>query len=101
MTQLSQGASHGASTAAFDASLRYALGSEVALREEPFGALAYNYSNRRLTFLRSVALREMVRSLADFDSAGDAVACSIPEASRPSYLRALAGLAESGMIHAC
>ncbi len=93
--------SPGAPPAAFDASLRYALDSEVALREEPFGALAYNYSNRRLTFLRSVALRELVRSLADFDSAGDAVARSIPEASRPSYLRALAGLAESGMIHAC
>lgn len=85
----------------FDARLRYVLHGEVALRSEPFGALAYNYSNRRLTFLRSVELRELVRSLGDFDSADEAVRRSVPEASRPKYLRALAGLAQSGMIRAC
>jgi putative mycofactocin binding protein MftB len=84
----------------FDPSLRYVLDSEVALRAEPFGALAYNYSNRRLTFLRSIELRELVRSLADFDSADEAVRQSLPEASRPAYLHALRNLAESGMIRA-
>ncbi len=90
-----------AATAAFDPCLRYELAPDVALRAEPFGALAYNYANRRLTFLRSVTLRELVRALGGFDTAGDAVRSSVPAAEQPSYLRALANLANSGMIRAC
>ena len=44
------------------------LDPQVALRPEPFGALAYHYGNRRLTFLRSSDLVELVRSLGDHGS---------------------------------
>lgn len=37
----------------------------VALRPEPFGALAYHFGTRRLTFLKSPELAAVVRSLAD------------------------------------
>jgi putative mycofactocin binding protein MftB len=93
----------GAGTAApdFDPRLRYELAPDVALRAEPFGALAYNYANRRLTFLRSVALRELVRALSGFETAGDAVRVSVPPDAQPSYMSALASLAKCGMIRAC
>jgi putative mycofactocin binding protein MftB len=90
-----------AETVGFDPGRRYELAPDVALRPETFGALAYNYANRRLTFLRSVALTELVRSLDGFDSAGDAVRASVPNDEQTSYLRALASLARSGMIRAC
>ena len=48
----------------------------VALRPEPFGALAYHYGNRRLTFLRSPDLVTVVRSLGDHDSVDAALAAS-------------------------
>src|SRR3712207_9319013 len=41
----------------------WALSSSVALRPEPFGALAYHFGNRRLVFLRRLELVELVRSL--------------------------------------
>lgn len=85
----------------FDPRLRYELAPDVALRAEPFGALAYNYANRRLTFLRSVALRELVRALSGFETAGDAIRASVPPEAQPSYIVALASLANSGMIRAC
>ena len=37
---------------------------QVALRPEPFGALAYHYGNRRLNFLRAKELVTLVESLA-------------------------------------
>ncbi|HYJ73050.1 MAG TPA: mycofactocin biosynthesis chaperone MftB, partial [Actinomycetota bacterium] len=48
---------------AFDPERRYALHPQVALRSEPFGALAYHYGNRRLIFIRSASLVELVRGL--------------------------------------
>ena len=41
------------------------LDPDVALRPERFGALAYHYGTRRLTFLRSVLLADVVRALGD------------------------------------
>ena len=48
---------------------RWRLHPRVALRPEPFGALAYHYGNRRLNFLRSHDLVEVVNTLADYDNA--------------------------------
>ena len=59
---------------AFDLERRYALHPQVALRSEPFGALAYHYGNRRLTFLRSASLVELVRGLDRHPSATAAFA---------------------------
>ncbi|MGH9115694.1 MAG: mycofactocin biosynthesis chaperone MftB [Acidimicrobiales bacterium] len=82
----------------FDPALRYRLDPQVTLRPEPFGALAYHYGSRRLTFLRSKLLAQLVAELAGHGSAGEAVTAVVPEPERPAYLRALASLAESRFI---
>ena len=75
------------------------LDPQVALRPEPFGALAYHYGNRRLTFLRSADLVELVQSLGDHASIDDALAASAIDAPRwPSFEHALESLAESEVI---
>ena len=55
-------------TAGFDASRAYDLHPQLALRPEKFGALAYHYGNRRLTFLKSRQLTAIVESLGDHPS---------------------------------
>ena len=49
----------------------YELHPDVALRREPFGALAYHYGNRRLSFLRSVEMVELVEALGAHDCAAE------------------------------
>ncbi|HEX4863989.1 MAG TPA: mycofactocin biosynthesis chaperone MftB [Acidimicrobiales bacterium] len=71
------------------------------MRPEPFGALAYHYGSRRLTFLRSRLLADLVRDLEKHDSVDAAVRASVPVQQRRSYLNALASLAESRFICAC
>ena len=44
---------------------RWALSGSVALRPEPFGALAYDFASRRLSFLKSPRLVRVVESLRD------------------------------------
>jgi len=85
--------------AAFDPSLPYALHPQVALRPESFGALAYHFGTRRLSFLKSRTLLQVVESLADQPSGLEAcrVAGVAPD-ELPAYEQALATLAESGMI---
>ena len=71
----------------------------VALRPEPFGALAYHYGNRRLTFLRSPELVGVVRVLGEHDSVDAAFEASgIEVRRRPPLERALASLADSEVI---
>ncbi len=72
----------------------------VALRDESFGALAYHYGTRRLLFLKSHTLVELVSSLHLFESAAAAMEALVPEPERGTYSRALARLAESEVIHA-
>jgi putative mycofactocin binding protein MftB len=85
-------------TPRFDVDRPWRLHPQVALRDESFGALAYHYGNRRLIFLRSRTLVELVESLERFESAGDALSAAIEPAQRPSYERALARLAASEVI---
>ena len=87
-------------TPRFDAARPWRLHPQVALRDESFGALAYHYGNRRLIFLRSRTLVELVTSLARFESAGAALDATIEPAQRGSYARALARLAASEVIDA-
>lgn len=77
-----------------------ALDPQVALRPERFGALAYHFGNRKLSFLKHpdlVAVLEAAdgtRTVAElFDAAG------IAEARRPSFLAALETLERSEMVH--
>jgi putative mycofactocin binding protein MftB len=84
----------------WDPGTRYRLDPAVALRPEPFGALAYHYGSRRLTFLRDHLLVDVVRALGGYPSADAAVADLVPERRRPAFTKALAGLAASKFIRA-
>ena len=70
----------------------------MALRDEAFGALAYHYGNRRLVFLKSRLLVDLVSSLGEYPSAAEAIAALVPEGRHASYERALARLAASEVI---
>jgi putative mycofactocin binding protein MftB len=84
--------------AAFANEQAWQLKPQVALRDESFGDLAYHYGNRRLVFLRSRTLVELVSSLREYPSAAAAIAALVPEAQHASYCRALARLAASEVI---
>ena len=72
---------------------------QVAVRPEPFGALVYHFGTRRLTFLKSRLLLDVVSALADHGTARDACrAAGVAEDEMPGYVTALATLAGSGMI---
>ena len=75
----------------------YRLNPVVALRPEPFGALAYHFGNRRLSFLKAPELVELVRGLGGHESVHAAVSV-VPQAKRATYLVALASLAEADVI---
>ncbi|HEX4244101.1 MAG TPA: mycofactocin biosynthesis chaperone MftB [Acidimicrobiales bacterium] len=77
----------------------WALSTQVALRPESFGALAYHFGTRRLSFLKSPTLLAIVESLGDQPSAAEACrAAGVSDEAMPSYEKALATLAASGMI---
>jgi mycofactocin biosynthesis protein MftB len=84
---------------AFDQDSAWALSPQVALRPERFGALAYHFGTRRLSFLKSPRLLAVVEALADHPSARDAcVAVGISEAETPDMTAALSTLARTDMI---
>ena len=71
----------------------------MALRHEPFGALAYHFGNRKLTFLKRPELVAVVRALSAHPDARSAlVASGVPETQHEAYASALAGLAAADMI---
>jgi putative mycofactocin binding protein MftB len=80
---------------------RYRLNPQVALRPEPFGALAYHFGTRRLTFLKTPQLVAAVRLLAAHDTVAGALhAAGIPAGEHARYAVALAALADSEVIDA-
>jgi len=85
---------------AFAADRAWRLNPQVALRDESFGALAYHYGNRRLVFLKSRLLVDLVSSLREYPSAAEAISAVVPEGQRASYTRALSRLAASEVIDA-
>ena len=79
---------------------RLTVHPDVALRPEPFGALAYHSGNRRLIFLKHPDVVALVRSLDDHDTVSDALrAASIDQARWPAFERALGSLIASEMLH--
>jgi putative mycofactocin binding protein MftB len=77
----------------------WALSPSVALRPEPFGALAYHFGNRKLTFLKRPELVALVRELGAQPDVGSALmAAGIPDAQHAAYAAALRGLAATDMI---
>jgi putative mycofactocin binding protein MftB len=72
---------------------------QVAVRPEPFGALVYHFGTRRLTFLKSRLLLDVVSTLSEHESARDACrAVGVGEEEMPRYEKALTALADTGMI---
>jgi len=77
----------------------WTLSPSVALRPEPFGALAYHFGTRRLTFLKRPELVAVVRGLADQPDVRSALTeAGVPERQHAAYVEALRGLAATGMI---
>ena len=75
------------------------LDPQVALRPEPFGALAYHYGNRRLVFLRHPDIVRVVEGLGEGTSVRTALEANSVEHSRwPSFVAALSSLADSGVV---
>ena len=71
----------------------------VAIRPEPFGALAYHFGTRRLTFLKRPQLAEVVRVLGSSDDVRCAlIAADVPPPEWDAYGKALEALADAGMI---
>lgn len=77
----------------------WTLSPAVALRPEPFGALAYHFGNRKLSFLKRPELVTVVRGLGDHaDVRAALLAAGVPEPQHASYVEALRGLAATDMI---
>ncbi len=72
---------------------------QVALRPEPFGALAYHYDNRRLVFLRSRDMLKVVESLSTHPTLEHALVASDIEPQRwQSFESAIDSLITSEIV---
>jgi putative mycofactocin binding protein MftB len=78
---------------------RLTLHPQVALRPEPFGALAYHYGNRRLVFLQHADMVAVAQQLADHPTlAATLEACAIDRRRWPSFTKAVESLMKSEVI---
>ena len=83
----------------FDLDRAWRVAGGVALRPERFGALAYSFDSRRLSFLKSRRLYEIVRTLAEHPSGRAACEAAGAAGAELAQLRtALGTLAATGMI---
>jgi putative mycofactocin binding protein MftB len=86
-------------TASFDLDRPWRLHPQVSVRPEHFGALMYHFGTRRLSFLKSPVLLEVVRALDAAPSARAACAAAgVADGDLPAYATALATLARTQMI---
>lgn len=90
-----------ATTNSLELSTRWQLNDHVSLRDEAFGALAYHHDTRRLVFLKSVALVDVVRRLGEFATVNDALCALVPTSEHGRYAAALAALRRSEIIREC
>lgn len=75
------------------------LHPQVALRPEPFGALAYHYGNRRLVFLKHPDVVEVAQHLGDHPSLQATLeACGIAPTRWPAFDQAFASLESSDIV---
>lgn len=75
------------------------LAAQVALRPEGFGALAYHFGNRRLTFLTSPGLVQLVESLDGTVPLGEVLDASVTDRSRNAVETALRTLVDAEVLH--
>jgi putative mycofactocin binding protein MftB len=88
-----------ASESAFDARESWRLSPLVSLRDEEFGAMAYHHGNRRLVFLKSRKLVDVVRGLHEHESANAALLATVSPDEHLQYVAALASLAKSEVLY--
>lgn len=75
------------------------LDPQVALRPEPFGALAYHYGTRRLIFLKHPDMVTLIRSLDGHQTVADALtAAKIDERRWSAFTTALQSLLDSEIL---
>jgi len=75
------------------------LSPSVSLRPEPFGALAYNFGNRRLTFLKRSELVAVVRGLDGVRPLRNVLDdCGVPSWQWPVFEESLERLIAAEMI---
>ncbi len=75
------------------------LDPQVALRPEPFGALAYHYGTRRLVFMRDRDVVAVARALDAHPSLSATLqACDVAESRWPSFAKAFAALNASEIV---
>jgi putative mycofactocin binding protein MftB len=83
----------------FDLDTAWHVPAQVSIRPERFGALLYHFGTRHLSFLKSPALLEVVRTLDQWPTAREAcVHAGVEAAQLANYRAALATLAASDMI---
>jgi putative mycofactocin binding protein MftB len=88
-----------AASEGFDLERPWRLDGQVSIRPERFGALAYHFGTRRLSFLKTRKLLDVVNVLAAQPSGLAACrAAGVTETELPAYARALATLHRSGML---
>ena len=76
-----------------------AVHPQVAIRPEPFGALAYHYGNRRLVFLKHPDMVEVLRRLADHPSlAATLEVCCVDRRRWRSFEAAITSLLSSDVV---
>jgi mycofactocin biosynthesis protein MftB len=83
---------------AFDPDAPARLHPQVALRPEPFGALAYHYGTRRLVFVKSLGLVRVLEGLEHHDSARAAARALVPEREVEGVVAALGRLHHAGVV---
>ena len=75
------------------------LHPQVALRPEPFGALAYHYGNRRLVFLKHPDIVQVARQLADHPSLSATLrACNVAPSRWANFATAFESLKSSEIV---
>jgi mycofactocin biosynthesis protein MftB len=83
----------------FDLDSAWTLHPSVSVRPEPFGALLYHFGNRRLSFLKTRQLLDVVQGLNDApDARAACLAAGVEPANLPAMARALASLAAGDTI---
>ncbi|MCP4436929.1 MAG: mycofactocin biosynthesis chaperone MftB [Actinomycetia bacterium] len=77
----------------------YRLDSQVSLRPEDFGALAYHFGNRKLSFVKHPDLLRVLELLDSESTLAEAlVAAGVDESRWPSFVAALETLEASEMV---
>ena len=75
------------------------LDPAVAIRPEPFGALAYHYDTRRLVFLKHPDVVRAVEGLDGRTVTSEVLdACGIDPGRHDAVERALVSLVQSGIV---